>query len=382
MCVSSIHLRVKPKANQSKSLTPTPFNLRGRDWLKLPAKSRQKVVEQAFKYWRARGFPHYEIADIDLCREFANLEKSDWSKIFQGCFLRAANTGLRVANAFQPAIWSVEVSRYKTPLEVFRDDKLLRKAIARSLSIWPDRFGTNASCLRRILKSFPSTAGASNFRPSIARALIAQYSNPDDLVVDFSAGFGGRLLGCMAAPRAYIGIEPNLRQVVGMKRMMTAIRANKISVPNFEFRCGCAEDELRHMPARSAGMVFSSPPFFDWERYSRSKKQSFVRYQDYGAWRRHFLQPVIAESFRILRPAGGLILSVTNGRRLPSAGDVEDIAVKVGFRLANTHYMSFPKIPYLHPRNGVATKHETVLVFQKPEVARFLLPRRSQTPRV
>jgi len=41
----------------------------------------------------------------------------------------------------------------------------------------------------------------------------------------------------------------------------------------------------------------------------------------------------------------------------------------------------FPKIPYLNPRNGVATKHETVLVFHKPKVARSLMRRRSRTTR-
>lgn len=359
-----------PKSSQRRSLTPTPFHLRGRDWLNLSARSRKRVVEQAFTYWRARGFPHYEIADIDLHREFANLQRSDWTKIFQGDLLRAANTGLRIANAFQPTIWSVKVSRYKSPIEVFKDDMLLRRAIARSLTIWPDRFGANASCLRRMLKSYPSTASASNFRPSIARALIAQYSASDDLIVDFSAGFGGRLLGCMATPRAYIGIEPNQRQIAGMKKMISALRIANMPLPEYQLHCGCAEEELKHMASRCAGMVFSSPPFFDWERYSQNKNQSFIRYRNYETWIQCFLQPVITQSFRILREGGALALSVTNGRRLPGPGDVQKMAITAGFILIKTHYLSFPKIPYLHPRNGMATKHETVLVFRKPRIER------------
>jgi hypothetical protein len=111
--------------------------------------------------------------------------------------------------------------------------------------------------------------------------------------------------------------------------------------------------------------VFSSPPFFNWERYSESRNQSFKRFPEYERWRSNFLEPVIAESHRILKGRGYLALNVTNGNRLPSAVHVREAAEGVGFTLLAIHKMVFPKVPYLYPRNGEAVKTELLLVFRK-----------------
>jgi hypothetical protein len=112
-------------------------------------------------------------------------------------------------------------------------------------------------------------------------------------------------------------------------------------------------------------LVFSSPPFFNWEHYSQSHQQSFRRYPTYEAWKAKFLQPVVAQSFRVLDRNGYLILNVSNGNRLPSCKDVENTARREGFALTSVHHMTFPKLPYLHPRDGTAIKKELLLVFTK-----------------
>ena len=67
-------------------------------------------------------------------------------------------------------MWSVRVSRYRSPMDVFLDDDLLLAALKRAWKVWPDRFGANASSLRRMLKTFPGTASVSNFRPTLLEA--------------------------------------------------------------------------------------------------------------------------------------------------------------------------------------------------------------------
>jgi tRNA1(Val) A37 N6-methylase TrmN6 len=219
--------------------------------------------------------------------------------------------------------------------------------------------------LRRILKSFPSAASVSNYRPAIAHAVIGKFAPEGGTVVDFAAGYGGRLLGAIAANCCYIGIEPNKRQIVGFRRMQRAIRAQRFECPQTQFLHGPAEYHLPRFPARSADLVFSSPPFFDWERYSNDAMQSFKRYPRYEEWRAEFLEPVISDSFRILRRRGYLVLNATNGNRRPDPSEVKAIAEASGFTTTATYRMAFPKIPYLHPRNGKAVKHEFLLVFQK-----------------
>jgi hypothetical protein len=78
-----------------------------------------------------------------------------------------------------------------------------------------------------------------------------------------------------------------------------------------------------------------------------------------------FLWPVVAQSFRVLRCAGYLVLNVSNGNRLPSSSHVKELAGRAGFRLHSVGQMLFPKIPYLHPRNAGPVKSELLLVFRK-----------------
>jgi hypothetical protein len=347
------------------SLTDSPFNLKGRDWLKTTEKQKRQLCERAFRYWRTRGFPHYQLSDADLASEFRQLLDLDWHQVFARHQLRGSNVGLRLANSFHRSMWSVRVSRYLSPMDVFKNDSLLRAAIRRSFCIWPDRFAANASCLRRILKTFPGTASVSNYRPTIAKALVAKYSLRGDSVLDFSAGYGGRLLGCLTLPRFYLGIEPCSNQVRGLRRMINTIGKLNLSHSDAAIYQSCAEDLMPSLPAESIGLVFSSPPYFNWERYSRESTQSFVRYRTYPEWVTEFLVPVLAESKRVLKRNGYLILNISSGKRLPSAGDVLRIVERLKLTVVGKYLMVFPKVPYLHPRNRVAEKCEHLLVFRR-----------------
>lgn len=147
--------------------------------------------------------------------------------------------------------------------------------------------------------------------------------------------------------------------------MMRSLSAAGFCLPQVEIVHGRAEEELPKIHAGAADLVFSSPPFFDWEHYSYSYTQSFRRYPKYELWKKNFLLSVISESFRVLQRNGDLVLNVTNGNRLPSPEDVREAAHNVGFRYVASYRMLFPKIPYLHPRDGTPVKSERLLVFKK-----------------
>src|ERR1035441_2538522 len=163
-----------------------PVTVRGGDWRQMSIRKRAALLDAAFVYWRRSGFPYYRLSPEQLVTEFQGLRnqnsKSAWG--LDGAL--GSCVGLRVANNFQPGMWSVRVSRYRCPMQVFEDDELLRKAIERAWTIWPDRFGANPSNLRRMLKTFTHTAAVSNFRPTLARAVIDRYSQAGNTVLDFS----------------------------------------------------------------------------------------------------------------------------------------------------------------------------------------------------
>lgn len=341
------------------------FEIKGSEWQDFPAKRRVKLLDRAFRYWRDKGFPYYSLNVGEIRREFSSLAAQKVTAASEAGGVAGSSVGLRLANNFHPQMWSVRVSRYLSPMDVFLDDEKLVRAIEKAWLIWPDRYGARPSCLRRILKSFPNAASVSNFRPTVSRSIVASYTRPGEAVVDFSSGYGGRMLGCLAVGRNYIGIEPCAAQVRGSRKMLATLHSLKLTTCQATLYRGCAEDTLPSIPSRSAALIFSSPPYYDWERYSTQSTQSFRRHGSYAAWLSGFMAPVIAESRRILKRGAHLILNISGKRRYPSREDVEALASHSGFVLRSEFPLQLARIPYLHPRSSGAHKLELLLVFQK-----------------
>jgi tRNA1(Val) A37 N6-methylase TrmN6 len=339
------------------------LEIKGSEWRAYAPRLRASLVEGAFRYWREQGFPHYALAASDVKREYTNLAAQPVAAIARRG-IAGSNTGLRLANFFQPQMWSVRVSRYLSPADVFNSDRLLRKAIERSWSIWPDRFGANAATLRRMLKTFPGTASVSNFRPTVARSVLERFSPEGGVVVDFASGYGGRLLGALCSKRRYVGIEPCHAQVSGLESMLRALKHQQPS-GNAEILHGCAEDLMFELRSGHADLVFSSPPYFNWERYSHDASQSFIRYPTYDAWREGFLRPILGESARVLRKGGHLVLNISNGRREPNGAEVITLCKAVGLRYTRCIPLLITRVPYMHPRNNRPHKNEVLMVFAR-----------------
>src|ERR1700684_3475713 len=88
-----------------------PLGLRGSQWLRLTTKERNRCVKSVFQFWREEGFPHYRLSTNQVRLEFLRLLNTDGQRLFSGREIRSANTGLRLANAYQPRMWSTRVSR-------------------------------------------------------------------------------------------------------------------------------------------------------------------------------------------------------------------------------------------------------------------------------
>lgn len=335
---------------------------KGAEWKNWPPKRREAFIQEALRYWRGKGFPYYVLTDEEIRRELTWLKSYDATRVFAGDEILASNLGLRLANYFHPQMWHVRCTRYLSPFEAFSCDAKLAGAIRRALTIWPDRFGANGSSLRRILKSFSNTVGVSNFRPTVAAALIQRYTSPGGHVLDFAAGYGGRLLGAQISGRAYYGIDPSVNQVRGLMKMIRACKKAG-EVPSAVIRRSAAETILPRLRPASFDMVFSSPPYFDREQYGTEREQSFLRYPTLEEWRERFLRKVITESARLLVPGGHLVLNVCE-RPDGIAAMSLDLA-RCDFLLKKVWKMRLAKLPYKRLNRSDAYKWEPILVFKK-----------------
>jgi SAM-dependent methyltransferase len=342
---------------------------RGDKWQRWTPSERERFIDAAVVHWRQKGFPYYSLTNQQVESEIGHLRGYDPCRTLRGQEILANNLGLRLVNAFHPQMWHVRCTRYHSPYETFCDNRALGKAIRKALQIWPDRYGANGSSLRRMLKSFSNTVAVSNFRPTAAMGILHLYSPLGGRVLDFAAGYGGRLAAAQVMARQYVGIDAGVLQVKGLTRLARRLQQSCPSA-TAEIRRAAAEDLMPHLESGSFDLIFSSPPYFHREKYGEEPEQSFRRYPSLQEWYQGFLAPVIKQSARLLRRDGFLVLNVNEGTE-GIATVVREMARK-DFRIETEWRMRLAKLPYKRSSSAEAYKWEPVIALQKRNRKGFL----------
>jgi SAM-dependent methyltransferase len=334
----------------------------GAYFLNLPEVKKQWYLGHAVSYWRDKGFPYSKLTKEEIFDEYKKLERVDSSRLIHRSQIKYSPVGLRLANSFHPQIWHTKLYGHtQAPVDHFNNDETLRKLLARAAGLYPNDCCWSGRVVRAILRIHCSGRVA-NFRPTASKLVIERFSADNARILDFCSGFGGRMLGAITLKRWYTGIDASAQQVSGLRKLHTAIK--KFSQGSAEIYHGSAEEIMPAMKAASFDLIFTSPPYFNLEKYSGSKaKQSYIRYPYYADWKENFLERTIEESHRLLKPNGYFIVNVADTKRHPLANDFEGITSKL-FRLHARYSLNMSSRP-VHKKRGVAYKSEPVYVFRK-----------------
>ena len=156
---------------------------------------------------------------------------------------------------------------------------------------------------------------ASQFKPSIAKVFYDYFKSEN--VLDFSAGWGDRLAGfyCSETTKHYVGIDPNTlnhpnyqKQVEFYKKHQTFFEEPK----EVDLICSPAEDVDFSKYQNHFDTVFTSPPYFDVERYSHEETQSWVRYKNIDDWNKNFLHKTLGKIIPTLKKGGILAVNIAD----------------------------------------------------------------------
>jgi len=131
----------------------------------------------------------------------------------------------------------------------------------------------------------------------------------------------------------------------------------------FKFDLGCAEDIMIGLPKNYYDLVFTSPPYFDVEKYSYSPDQSFMRYGTYEVWRSKFLRDIMRDAVRACKEGGHIILNVKNYEHMKIADDVLNFASQIGLDLIKTYQMRLANSEYNRKESKFHT--EPIFVFRR-----------------
>lgn len=249
-----------------------------------------------------------------------------------------------------------------SPYRVFHDVKFAKSMCGALFSLKCKEVNTNTlfSCLS--LRKYV----ASQFKPSIAKAIYDYFHA--ERVVDLCAGWGDRLAGFYASKygKTYFGIDANKKLQEGYSAQIkeySKLFPEKIAQVVY----GATEDENIILP--ECDFIFTSPPYFGIEKYSKDDKQSYLRYRKIDKWLEGFLFPIIKKSKKALVNGGHLALNISDVYMHHQVNEIchpmITYAESIGLKLTAVYGMKMAKrVNSKSSQNGVFC--EPIYVFQQP----------------
>ena len=304
-----------------------------------------KRTHKIVKYWQKVGFPYIDTDEKFRQDKFdAFLKVDDMKSLdFNNRSFKFNNAGLALAWSYHPHAFEVQCNNQKSPMDVFNDYDTFSKGIKKTLKgsffkkrsfeeLMTKNEQTN-EMIRTVLRRVSGAQMVSNFRPITASALYKLFCDKNDTVWDMSCGWGGRLLASIKAEINYIGTDPNTQTQKGLKEMVTTFG---------NVACGyelltMGSEEYRP-DKNSLDFAFTSPPYFDTEKYSETETtQSYLKYSNINAWKEDFLRKTLENVHYGLKPNKFCAFNVADVKSYETfEKDTKQIASEVGFKLVDT----------------------------------------------
>jgi hypothetical protein len=326
-------------------------------WRNMSHNDLEKFVRKIFVYYRENGFPYYPTDTETRTKEFEKLKNFDRSGLFENDTIKQTMHGLGLAWSYFPHSFDVKCNNKLTPYEAFMDDEIFMGVIRKRL-----KMGTyvSDSGIRKMLKIYTGTQGVSNFRPTAAAAIYNTFAK-NGVVWDMSGGWGGRLLGAIiSGVDTYIATEPSLETFEGLMDI-TEDFGESI---NIQIHCKGSEDF--RPDKKSLDLCFTSPPYFDLEKYADEPTQSYVKFNTKDAWIEGFLRPTFENCHYGLKDDGCMLINIADVKGKHNINLEEktvQVAEEVGFRLVKTIKLALSNINL--GGKDVKFKYEPIFIFIK-----------------
>jgi hypothetical protein len=249
--------------------------------------------------------------------------------------------------------------------EVFSSKELVGFLYGKSLSnpkVYKDDVATNLERVCSIGGSSCVWAPASNFPIYVADSIIEKY-NKNNIVYDFSCGWGNRLLSALRNNVTYLGTDPNYVLVQRLKQICTDYSEATKQKTSIDIRAHGSE-ELVGDWIGTVGLAFSSPPYYDEEDYIIGN-QSYKPGVSYQEWLDGYLRKTIENIYQYLIPDGVFCINVKNIRKYALEHDTREIAESCGFEMFGTEILK--NNLRCHPNLGLVDNSEKIMCFKKSQ---------------
>ena len=331
----------------------------------------QGTIDQVFEIYRSIGlvpivyYTHQGL--VDAVRKFSKL---NYNNVDNGKIGLGNNRGQTINRFLFPNMMTAEPKgRGSNSLrDRFLDERKLKRAIRICFE-----FRTGERLLRptqlRTALELVTGENVTNFKAQNAKA-IAEHLCPVlwGNVYDYSCGYGGRLLGIGSSnfKYKYIGVEPNTETVNYLNYLndiideATGVRGTIIQSVSEQYQ----PDDI--------DLAFSSPPYFNLEKYSNEETQCMVQFKTEDEWFEGYVAPTMENIKRGLNDDGIFATNIADYKSYDRKEPYEVVqrwiqtAEKVGFIFEGVIKMMLNTRPGVgNDRKEGREKWEGVYVFRK-----------------
>lgn len=304
------------------------------------------ILDKATSIYLRRGIPLFTAHEGVPTSPLEEVARSKLT--VEGRTIRAVGTaGQRFCTSHHPHRYSAAYRSKKSAVEAFRDEKLVRRALAFQLNTGSPVVPRRALRAMCAIQKVPT-----NFPPTLARFLADTYVPEGGTVLDPCAGYGGRLLGVLSSPKQlrYIGFDVEPETAAANARLADATGAAS--------RASCAVgDVLDAPPWEPADLLLTGPPYFDCENYGEASSQALSGLS-YEAWVTRFMGS-------LFRRAANIPVVVLNVGTFRSGGHLYDYPTDT-IRVAEANgFVLLDRWDWKQAAFGKSSRVEAILVFKR-----------------
>ena len=254
---------------------------------------------------------YYSYSDSDLLKDWNALIK--WNARVD-TMASTQRVGMKLCEHFFPNFFDIENKDGNSFKSLWKADKL--EKVLR----WNRKSHSTPylSELRRGIYFNYKLAKSTMYRPQMAKMVVTNLGAKR--VLDPCAGWGGRMLGSVAAGAEYVAFEPNSETYEGLLKL--------IKLLGIEDKVRIIKDSALEMDKYDIGefdLILTSPPYFDLEVYSHEDTQSIKGCDTYSMWVNNFLKPLIELSISHMKQNGWSCWNVHNVGKMKMIDDVKVI---------------------------------------------------------
>jgi len=334
-------------------------------------KDPEGTVDKVFEIYRSINLvPIIYFTEDGLVRAIKEFKSTSYNSVIDNRIGLGNNRGQPLSRFLFPNMMTAEPKgRGSNSLkDRFLDDTKLKRAIRICFEMREGQKLVYPTALRRSLE-LVTGENIQNFKPQNARAIVEHlcpvlWGN----IYDYSAGYGGRLLGIGSSNMNYnyTAVDPNTETVNYLQyfnsliKQATGVEGTIVQSVSEDYQPGDVD------------LAFSSPPYFNLEKYSDEPTQCMVNYTTLDEWFDGYVVPTMTNIHNGLNNDGVFATNIADYKTYGQKEPVEvcerwvETAEKIGFKHTGTIKMM------LNTRPGVGNdklagreKFEGVYVFTK-----------------